>query len=244
MVNSKSVAESPMPYLALYNQCLNALKRANVHGVYVSWLMAIAFKESHANAFFRPADLQFHANLRATPYLSDLARGKWLDFIRVQEGPFKGQIPKFRFERCWQRAFLAEHPEFGSTNPMCVVNACSWGIGQTSGLYYLAGVPLALQEARWRVFVSDPDMQLQQAAADLQACLKTAKGDVKVAFSMYNAGSGCTTVSAYGEIAYGLSWGFGEEIALRQLPQNACKPGCYHSVSPTHSAHGADLQQT
>ena len=166
---------------------------------------AVAIQESMGVAFFCTCDSLYKQNLLALSVGSGCDQRRFINYITVQNGASKGEIPKFRFEASWFR--LVNHDDKTKDFPLekRALYSCSIGIGQQS-LYYLMK---AHQHDDFETFldnfISSEGMQLRQLLYVLQGEVSGAKGDKALAFTRYNQGHSARHVSDYGTRVLALS---------------------------------------
>jgi hypothetical protein len=159
---------------------------------------AVCFKESAGNGFFSPMDVLYRVNLLAVSAGAHVLPNQFEYFIQVHDGPNKGRIPKFRFERSWYEQIQISSLYKHLTKLDQALWACSIGIAQKSILYLMASGRTSQSESVVQNFCSDEAVQIRQCYADLEALAVRAHGNKALAFSQYNAGASSMRVTDYG----------------------------------------------
>lgn len=201
-----------------YKLCFEALERQENSTVFVTWMMAVCFKESLCQPYFDRRDTVYLARLKELPLEAGFARGAWLNEVRVSEGPYKNLIPKFKYcprpssrddgEFLKQPKLLSDH----------LLRECRWGVAQIHGSRFLEGSTGDMARRRHALFVADPESQLFTLVAELFFNLQNADGNVELMFALQRAATDHLPYQQHAAICMDLAHGFGRALSNEGLP--------------------------
>jgi hypothetical protein len=148
-------------------------------------VIAVCLQESGGQATFSPQESLYRDNMAAAVSWTTLPEELLLDALLIKQGPWSGQIAKFRFEPSyWQWAGQQKLPS-PTDRFLC---SCSFGVGQQMMKWVL---PQRVQD--WPVFIdnfkSTLDIQLTYLMINLRTLLINNGGSLNKAYRAYNSGN-------------------------------------------------------
>lgn len=161
-------------------------------------LTAVCVRETYNSPLWCACNSLDKSNLQAVCVGANVRADDFLAMIRIREGKWRQQIPRFRFEANWLSIVQAA-AWYGSLGQVDkAVFSCSFGIAQKSAYYLTRDLR---PESRWlylQRFMGDLDMQLRQLYKDLCAAYRIGEPCKLWAFSRYNGGPGADRSTPYG----------------------------------------------
>jgi hypothetical protein len=166
---------------------------------------AICIMESAGKPFWSDGDMLLKANVLSLQTTAKVTAKEFIEYVRVKEGPNKGQIPKFRFEASWFRLVQTDN-RFASFSPVQkALWSCSIGIGQQSIYYLMHNNEKTAEDPYLLLFMRDPGMQVRHVFAYISSATRHADGEKALAFTRYNSGLSAKHVSGYGARCFAIA---------------------------------------
>jgi hypothetical protein len=205
--------------LPLYTKCLRAIEQEQVSFVYVSWLMAVCFKQSLGEPYFHNNSGLIEDRLNELPLTTVWERKEFLRYITVTTGEHKDRVPRFKYDRRLESA-IAERVFNTDLSPSeKLVLSCRWGITQAPLVWYCDPLRTEQIATDFMRFVRDPNVQLMALARVLKNLSYAHKGDVEAIFDKLFSLPGSGNCWEAPWIVSALNAGFSAMIAERDMKQ-------------------------
>jgi len=156
--------------------------------VRASDVLAVIDRESHGVLVFKQTDQLYKDNLHAAHKITGISEADIIATMVIKDGPFKGQVSKFRCEPGYWQWAQKYAKVFKPTELLLL--SCSFGLGQKMSRWLITGMATNEWLDFIRHFMGSASQQIAYCAGDVDQLLSTTGGERAVAFARYNAGPG------------------------------------------------------